>query len=132
MGLVYAAEQLTSKPCTAASKLLKPGMDSERVLARFALERQVLQQLDHPCVTRIFEAGTQSNGRPFFAMELVESAAKIIDFCDERRFGIVDRIRLLIEVCGIVQHAHHRGVIHRDLKPSNILVSRTRNPPSRK
>ena len=127
MGLIFSAEQTRPIHRKVALKLLKPGMDSRRVLKRFELEKQVLQQLKHPGITPIFDAGTQPNGRPFFAMELVENASSITDYANGKQLTIRDRVRLIVDVCEVIQHAHQRGVIHRDLKPSNILVSQQDN-----
>ena len=123
MGVVYSAEQSEPFRRQVALKLLKPGMDSRRILQRFELEKQVLQQMEHPGITRILDAGTQPNGRPFFAMELVESARTITEYVSDEKLDLAERVRLLAEVCDIVEHAHQRGVIHRDLKPSNILIT---------
>lgn len=125
MGVVYHARLAAKNPQDVALKLLKPGLDSQRVLARFAFERQVLEQMDHAGITRIFDAGIQPNGRPYFAMELLENSTNITAFCDSETRAIRERLQLLVEVCGIVQHAHQKGVIHRDLKPSNILICAT-------
>ena len=122
MGLVYRARQIYPLDRQVALKLLKPGMDSRKILSRFEHEKQVLQQLSHPGITKIFDAGLQPNGRPFFAMELVEGASSITEFANTNKLDVCSRVELLASVCDIVQHAHQRGVIHRDLKPSNILV----------
>lgn len=129
MGIVFAAEQLRPIQRLVALKLLRPGMSSQRILARFALERQLLEQMDHPGITRVLDAGVQENGCPFFVMELVRNHSRVTDYCDEKSLSIRDRIQLLIRVCRIVHYAHQRGVIHRDLKPSNILVSRDDEQP---
>lgn len=122
VGIVFRAQQSEPIQREVALKLLKPGMDSQRILARFALERQVLEQLEHPGITRILDAGVQANGRPFFAMELVRNALTITGYAERFKFNVRDRVQLLVSVCGIVQYAHQRGFIHRDLKPSNILL----------
>lgn len=121
--LVYKAQQLSPVKREVALKLLKPGMDSQRILARFSLEHQVIQRLEHPGITRVFEIGVQENGRPFFAMELVPNPLTITDYVNRFELDLRCRVELIIAVCEIVQHAHQRGVIHRDLKPSNILIS---------
>lgn len=122
VGLVYQARQIDQEDAVVALKLLKPGMDSQRVLARFALERQVLQQMDHEGITQILDAGIQHNGRPYFAMELVPDALTITEYCNRFELGLRERIELIVAVCEVVQYAHQRGIIHRDLKPSNILI----------
>ncbi|MCA8971835.1 MAG: protein kinase [Planctomycetes bacterium] len=122
MGTVYLAEQRAPVRRTLAIKVLRLGLDSHDVLARFAIERQTLAVLDHPAIAKIFDAGLTDEGRPFLAMEYVEGVP-LTKYCDRRGLGVRERIRLLIEICDAVQHAHHKGVIHRDLKPSNILVS---------
>ncbi|MBX3388518.1 MAG: serine/threonine protein kinase [Phycisphaeraceae bacterium] len=120
-GVVYEAEQSEPIRRTVALKVLKPGMDTREIITRFEAERQALALLDHPGIAKILDAGVTSNGRPFFAMELVRGVP-ITRFCDDTRMNIEARVRLMIDVCEAVQHAHQRGIIHRDLKPSNILV----------
>ncbi|TWT31570.1 serine/threonine-protein kinase [Blastopirellula retiformator] len=132
MGVVYAAEQVTPIHRKVALKLLKPGMDSHRLLARFEIERQVLEQMRHPGITGVLDAGVQENGRPYFAMELVEDAQSITQYCNSQKLSLQDRMRLMTEVAQIVQHAHQRGVIHRDLKPSNILITMMDDRPAPK
>jgi serine/threonine protein kinase len=123
MGIVFSAEQVRPVHRVVALKLLRPGMHSQRILARFALEKQLLEQMDHPGITRVLDAGVQGDGCPFFVMDLVRSPVRITDYCDQKQLSISQRIQLLIRVCQVVHYAHQRGVIHRDLKPSNILVS---------
>lgn len=120
-GVVYEAEQERPLKRTVALKVLKPGMDTRDILARFEAERQTLALLDHPGIAKILDAGVTASGRPFFAMELVRGVP-ITRFCDDARMDVPSRVRLMIDVCEAVQHAHQRGIIHRDLKPSNILV----------
>ncbi len=120
--LVFRAKQLMPMEREVALKLLKPGMDSQRILARFGLEQQVIRRLEHPGITRVYEAGFQDNGRPFFAMELVPSPLTITEYAERFGLDLRRRIELIMATCEIVQHAHQRGVIHRDLKPSNILM----------
>ena len=121
-GVVFMAEQVEPIRRRVALKIIKAGMDSRQVIARFEAERQALALMTHTNIAQIFEAGTAENGRPFFAMELV-CGIPITQFCEEERLGTDARLQLFIEVCSAVQHAHQKGVIHRDLKPSNILVT---------
>src|SRR6478752_6313529 len=122
MGTVYMAEQTQPVRRTVALKLIKAGMDSRQVLARFGAERQALALMDHPNIARVFDAGTTDTGRPYFVMELVKGIP-ITRFCDERRLTTRERLELAIPVCQAVQHAHQKGIIHRDLKPSNVLIA---------
>lgn len=121
-GVVYLAQQTEPVKRRVAIKLLKPGMDTHNVVARFESERQALAMMDHPSIAKIFDGGRTVDGRSYFAMELV-NGIPITDFCTEQRLDINQRITLLIDVCNAVHHAHQKGVIHRDLKPSNILIS---------
>jgi len=121
-GVVYLAEQREPVKRRVALKLIKPGMDSKEVLARFEAERQALALLDHPNIAHVFDAGTSSSDHPYFAMEYVDGAS-ITEYCDHHKLSIEDRLQLFIEVCRAIQHAHEKGIIHRDIKPSNILVS---------
>jgi WD40 repeat protein/serine/threonine protein kinase len=122
MGTVYLAEQSEPVKRRVALKLIKPGMDSQCVLARFEAERQALALMDHPNIAKVFDGGAAASGRPFFVMELVQGAP-ITQFCDEKRLSVRQRLELFLPVCRAIQHAHQKGVIHRDLKPSNILVA---------
>ena len=122
MGLVYLAEQKEPVRRKVVLKVIKPGMDSKQVVARFEAERQALAVLDHPNIAHVFDAGTTETGRPYFVMEYVKGMS-ITRYCDEHRLNIEQRLRLFEQVCEGVQHAHQKGIIHRDLKPSNILVS---------
>src|SRR3954447_9085214 len=122
MGTVYMAEQTQPVRRTVALKLIKAGMDSRQVLARFGAERQALALMDHPNIARVFDAGTTEQGLPYFVMELVKGIP-IPRFCDEHRLTTRERLELAIPVCQAVQHAHLKGVIHRDLKPSNVLIA---------
>jgi serine/threonine protein kinase len=121
MGVVYQAEQRHPVRRTVALKLIKPGMDSRRVIARFESERQALALMNHPNVARVFDAGTSPSGRPFFVMEYVPGES-ITRFCDQHQYTIAQRLELFIQACEATQHAHQKAIIHRDLKPSNILV----------
>ncbi len=105
-----------------ALKVIKLGMDTRTVIARFEAERQALAMMDHPNIARVLDAGTTAAGRPYFVMELVRGI-KITDYCDQNNLATGERIGLFIQVCHAVQHAHQKGIIHRDLKPSNILVT---------
>jgi serine/threonine protein kinase len=122
MGTVYMAEQTEPVRRLVALKVIKAGMDSRQVVARFGAERQALALMDHPSIAKVFDAGTTDSGRPYFVMELVKGVP-ITRFCDENRLTTRERIELVIPVCQAVQHAHQKGVIHRDLKPSNVLVA---------
>src|SRR5262249_45449918 len=104
-------------------KVIKPGMDSRQVIARFEAERQALALMDHPHIAKVHDAGTTPAGRPYFVMELVQGVP-ITRYCDEHRLTLRQRLELFVPVCQAVQHAHHKGIIHRDLKPSNVLVAR--------
>src|SRR5205085_2342411 len=106
-----------------ALKVLKLGMDSKQVVARFEAERQALAIMDHPNIARVFDGGATETGRPYFVMELVKGVP-ITDYCNQNRFSTQQRLELFASVCQAVQHAHQKGIIHRDIKPSNVLVSR--------
>lgn len=121
-GTVYLAEQQEPIVRRVAVKLLRPGMDTERVVARFEAERQALALMDHPNVARVVDAGATPSGRPYFVMDLVVGAP-ISTYCDENGLSVEARLGLFAQVCNAVQHAHTKGIIHRDIKPSNVLVS---------
>jgi serine/threonine protein kinase/Flp pilus assembly protein TadD len=122
MGIVYLAEQEEPIRRHVALKVIKPGMDSAQVIARFEAERQALAMMDHPHVARVYDAGLTPSERPHFVMEYVEGTP-ITEHCDKHRLTVEDRLALFLHVCEAVQHAHQKGIIHRDLKPSNILVT---------
>src|SRR5262249_54999717 len=122
MGAVYLAEQEQPVQRQVALKVIKPGMDSRQVIARFEAERQALALMLHPPIASVLDAGTTQGSRPYFVMELVEGLP-ITKYCDDNRLTLRQRLELFLGVCQAVQHAHTRGVIHRDLKPSNILVA---------
>jgi serine/threonine protein kinase/tetratricopeptide (TPR) repeat protein len=122
-GIVFMAEQTHPVRRQVALKVLKPGMDTRQVIARFEAERQALALMDHPHVARVFDGGETASGLPYFVMELIRGEP-ITSFCDENRLGVRERLELFVEVCQAVQHAHAKGIIHRDLKPSNVLISR--------
>ncbi|MEM9065902.1 MAG: serine/threonine-protein kinase [Planctomycetota bacterium] len=130
-GVVYLAQQTQPVRRKVALKIIKPGMDSSAVLARFEAEFQALALMDHPSVAHVYDGGSTPEGRPYFAMELVKGVP-ITDFCDRHQMGLRARVELMIKVCEAVQHAHSKAVIHRDLKPSNILVEEGDSGPSPK
>jgi non-specific serine/threonine protein kinase/serine/threonine-protein kinase len=122
MGLVFMAEQTQPVRRRVALKVIKPGMDTRQVIARFEAERQALALMYHPNIAQVFDAGTTASGRPYFVMELVRGVP-ITEFCDQRRLTTRQRLELFVTVCQAVQHAHQKGIIHRDLKPANVLVT---------
>ena len=121
-GVVYMAEQEEPVRRRVALKVIKLGMDTKQVIARFEAERQALALMDHPNIARVLDAGATDTGRPYFVMELVRGI-KITDYCDQNNLSTRERLDLFIQVCHAIQHAHQKGVIHRDIKPSNILVT---------
>jgi serine/threonine protein kinase len=121
-GVVYMAEQEEPVRRRVALKVIKLGMDTKSVIARFEAERQALALMDHPNIAKVLDAGATKTGRPYFVMELVRGI-KITDYCDENNLSTKKRLDLFIQVCRAIQHAHQKGVIHRDIKPSNILVT---------
>lgn len=122
MGVVYMAEQAHPMRRRVALKVIRPGMDSRQVTARFEAERQALALMDHPNIARVHDAGTTGSGRPYFVMELVRGLP-ITEYCDRENLPVPERLELFVLVCRAVQHAHQKGVIHRDLKPSNVMVT---------
>ena len=121
-GVVYVAEQEEPVRRRVALKVIKLGMDTNSVIARFGAERQALAMMDHPNIAKVLDAGTTDTGRPYFVMELVRGV-RITDYCDQANLSTKDRLDLFIKVCQAIQHAHQKGIIHRDIKPSNILVT---------
>lgn len=122
MGVVYVAEQEKPLRRKVALKVIKPGMDSRAVLARFDAERNALALMNHPHIAKVLDAGTTDQGRPYFVMELIQGKP-ITEYCDHKKLKIPERLELFTQICRAVQHAHQKGVIHRDIKPSNILVT---------
>ncbi len=122
MATVYRAEQTEPIQRKVALKIIKVGMDTKQVIARFEAERQVLALMDHPHIAKVLDAGATKEGRPYFVMELVEGYS-ITAYCDRNTLGTKERLRLFVQVCNAVQHAHQKGIIHRDIKPTNILVT---------
>ena len=121
-GFVYMAEQHEPVRRKVALKIVKPGMDTREVIARFEAERQALALMDHPNIARVIDAGATASGRPYFVMELVRGVS-LTEFCDKNQLGTRDRLRLFSTICQAVQHAHQKGIVHRDVKPSNVLVT---------
>ena len=122
MGTVWVAEQTQPVRRKVALKLIKAGLDSKSVLARFEVERQALAMMDHPAIAKVLDGGLTATGRPFFVMEYVKGVP-ITEYCDAARLSVPERLNLFVQVCQAVQHAHQKGIIHRDLKPSNIIVA---------
>jgi serine/threonine protein kinase len=122
MGTVWRADQLRPVKRQVAIKLIKPGMDSALVLARFDAERQALALMDHPSIAKVYDGGLTEFGNPYFVMELVRGTA-ITEFCDQRRLTLQERLGLMVQACHAMHHAHQKGVIHRDIKPSNLMVA---------
>lgn len=121
-GVVFMAEQQRPVQRRVAVKVIKPGMDTRQVIARFEAERQALALMDHPNIARVLDAGATDSGRPYFAMELVRGIP-LNEFCEERRLTVAKQLQLFVTVCKAVQHAHQKGIIHRDIKPNNVLVT---------
>src|ERR1700733_290954 len=129
MGEVWLAEQRQPVRRRVAIKLIKVGMDTKEVVARFESERQALALMDHPAIAKVFDAGSTPEGKPYFVMEYVDGLP-INQYCDRHRLTMRQRMELFIQVCEGVQHAHHKAIIHRDLKPSNILVTEVDGKPA--
>ncbi len=129
-GAVYMADQKEPVRRRVALKIIKLGMDTKQVIARFEAERQALAMMDHPNIAKVLDAGATETGRPYFVMELVKGVA-ITEYCDTENLTTTERLDLFIDVCNAVQHAHQKGIIHRDLKPSNVLVSFGDDTPAR-
>jgi eukaryotic-like serine/threonine-protein kinase len=121
-GVVYMAEQEKPVRRLVALKIIKPGMDTSQVIARFESERQALALMDHPNIARVLDAGATASGHPYFVMELVKGVP-ITEFCDKNHLTTETRLKLFLDVCHAIQHAHHKGIIHRDIKPSNVMVT---------
>src|SRR5438445_497327 len=121
MGLVFVAEQQQPVRRKVALKVIKPGMDTREVVARFEAERQALALMDHPNIAKVFDGGATTGGRPYFVMELVRGVP-VTQFCNDNRLTTRERLELFLPICQAVQHAHQKGIIHRDIKPSNVLV----------
>ncbi|HVJ83628.1 MAG TPA: serine/threonine-protein kinase, partial [Planctomycetia bacterium] len=131
MGTVYKADQEFPVEREVAVKLIRSGMDTRPMLARFEAERQALGMMDHPNIARVLDGGATASGRPYFVMELVDGTP-ITKMCDAMRLPVRERLELFIAVCRAVQHAHQKGIIHRDLKPSNVLVAMIDGKPTPK
>ncbi|MBN2164594.1 MAG: serine/threonine protein kinase [Pontiellaceae bacterium] len=129
VGNIYLAEQTRPVRRQVALKIIKSGMDTKSVIARFEAERQALAMMEHPNISRVLNAGETDSGRPFFAMELVHGE-KITTYCDKNKIGIRHRLELFIQICHAIQHAHQKGIIHRDIKPSNVLIASRNGKPS--
>ena len=131
MGSVYEAEQIEPVVRKVAIKVIKLGMDTNEVIARFEAERQALALMNHPGIAKVLDAGATPIGTPYFVMELVDGES-ITDFCSEQNLSLTDRLGLFADVCAAVQHAHQKGILHRDLKPSNILITIEADKPTPK
>lgn len=122
MAVVYMAEQEKPLRRRVALKIIKLGMDTKQVIARFEAEKQALAMMDHPNIAKVFDAGATEAGRPYFVMELVKGVS-ITEYCDKNELSTQERLNLFIQVCHAVQHAHQKGIIHRDIKPTNVMVT---------
>ncbi len=121
-GLVYLAEQQEPVRRRVAIKVLKRGVDTDEVLARFAAERQAMAMMSHPNIAQVYDAGATEQGQSYFVMEYV-AGEPITEYCDHHKLSVAERVELLQRVCEAIQHAHQKGIIHRDLKPTNVLVA---------
>ena len=121
-GVVYVAEQTEPVRRRVALKVIKLGMDTQQVVARFEAERQALALMDHPNIARVLDAGATDTGRPYFVMELVKGIT-LTTYCEQEKLDLASRLDLFIKVCQAIQHAHQKGIIHRDIKPSNIMIT---------
>jgi len=128
MAVVYMAQQTEPIRRKVALKIIKLGMDTKSVIARFEAERQALAMMDHPNIAKVLDAGATETGRPYFVMELV-TGVSITEYCDKNNLSTKERLALFIEVCNAVQHAHQKGIIHRDIKPTNVMVTRHEGRP---
>lgn len=128
-GVVYRAQQHAPVRRQVALKIIKPGMDTRQVIARFEAERQALAMMEHPGIAKVFDAGSTEAGRPFFVMELVQGSP-ITEYCDTRQLDTAGRLRLFVRICLALEHAHQKGIIHRDIKPSNVLITMKDESPS--
>ncbi len=131
MAVVYMAEQEKPIRRKVALKIIKLGMDTKRVIARFEAERQALALMDHPNIAKVLDAGATETGRPYFVMELVQGVS-MTEYCDQNNLRTEDRLKLFVQICNAVQHAHHKGIIHRDIKPSNVMVTQHDGEPGPK
>jgi non-specific serine/threonine protein kinase/serine/threonine-protein kinase len=129
MGEVWLAEQTRPVHRRVALKLIKAGMDTREIVARFQSERQALAMMDHPSIAKVFDAGSTSQGRPYFAMEYIAGIC-ITEYCDRQKLAVRERLELFVDLCDGAQHAHQKAIIHRDLKPSNVLVSEVDGKPT--
>ncbi len=121
-GVVYVAQQREPVRRRVALKIMKRGLDSEKFVARFEAERQAAALMNHPNIARIYDAGTTSDGRPYFTMELIDGLP-VTEYCDRQKLALNERLKLFVQICEAVHHAHQNGLIHRDIKPSNVLVT---------
>jgi serine/threonine protein kinase len=128
MAVVYMAEQQEPIRRKVALKIIKLGMDTKSVIARFEAERQALAMMDHPNIATVLDAGATEAGRPYFVMELVQGVS-ITEYCDTNELSMRERLNLFLQVCNAVQHAHQKGIIHRDIKPSNVMVTQREGEP---
>jgi len=128
MAIVYMAQQEQPIRRKVALKIIKVGMDTKQVIARFELERQTLALMDHPHIAKVLDAGATDTGRPYFVMELVKGVS-ITEYCDSQKLSTRERLDLFVQVCHALQHAHQKGIIHRDIKPSNVMVTMREGTP---